>query len=230
MATYLTVIKAAYRKIGLSSPTTSELTNGLEAINDMLSMFGADFLFPYLIRESKALTIGADVYTIGSGGDFNTVRPLQISSVYIRDAADNDFPIRVISAKEYNAISIKGRSGRPTRVYYIPEYSFAKIIFDYAPDAAYTAHFEFVKNFAEAASTSSTVPLPDEYKAFLTYNLAVQLAENDKINLPSSVYVLAERTKEIIESLIAAAKTIAPIRFDIATRKYLNIKIDDYED
>lgn len=230
MADYDTLIRAAYRKIGLSSPTTTELDDGLEEVNNMLSIWGLDYLFPYVTRESFTLTIGTDTYTIGSAGNFNTVRPIQISNVYLRDTSgsdDIDYPIDILSKEEYGDISLKGQSNRPTKLYYIPEYPLAKIIFNYAPDKAYTILFEFVKNFVEGASTATTVPLPNEYKAPIVYNLAVMLAQNKKIRLDNTVLIMAERYKDLMDTMIASLTTVPPVKIYGTGR--LNIKTGDYD-
>jgi len=227
MASAGDIINAAYRKIGIANAEIDEQNNALEALNDLLGIWGAEYLFPYVVRESFALT-SADTYTIGSGGTLNTVRPIKISSLYLRDSNNNDYPIKIMSAKKYNDMTIKGQSGRPTRVYLIPEYPLAKIIFNYAPDTAYTAYFDFIKNFTEASSTLTTISLPNEYKAFLKYNLAIVLAEDKKIILPPTVYQLAAQYKDIIDRLNASVKVTPTAIFDMNIRRDYLIETDDY--
>lgn len=228
MADYGDIINAAYRKVGIGVPTTADQTNALEALNNMVGIMGVEGLFPYVTRESFAMTVGQDTYTIGSGGSFDTVRPLSIKSIFIRDSNNSDYPITIYSMQEYNSISLKSQSGRPTKAYFIPEYPLAKIIFNYDADEAYTIFFEFDKNFTEVANTSTTVALPNEYKAMLIYNLAVILAEDKKITLPQTVYVLAQYYKDLLDKNKAVTTEIPITRFDMATGVNLNIKTDDY--
>lgn len=222
------IISAAFRKIGLSAPTATEQANALEALNNMISLWGAEFLTPYVVREYFALTIGTASYTIGSGGAFDTVRPMQIANAYLRDSDGYDYDLDVMSAKDYNLISLKTTDGRPTELYYVPAYPLAKIIFNYEPDEAYTAYFEFQKNFTELAALSTTVTLPDEYKEALVLNLAVALAEDNSVTLPQSVIVKAIYAKSLIERLIAANQITPLARFDFGNGGSYNIETDSY--
>lgn len=231
MADYLTIINAAYRKIGNKNPTTTEINDAKEMFNDMLGIMGVELLFPYPSRESFTLTIGQDTYTIGSGGTINTTRPINILSLYIRDSDNIDSPIKIISREAYNLITEKSQSGKPTKAYYIPEYPLSKLIFNYDLDKAYTAFFEFERNFTEVGVTSATVTLPNEYRAMLIYNLAVILAEDTKQILPQSVYANAKYYKNMVCKIRAITRTVPLIRFPVATAgASLNITTDDWNE
>jgi hypothetical protein len=159
---------------------------------------------------------GDSEYTIGSGGQWNTARPISVRSCYLRDADDFDWNVRIISSKDYNRYSNKSYSARPTELVFIPEYPLAKIIFNTSPDMAYDAHFEFEKNFTEFATAATAVTLPPEYKEALVYNLAVSLAEDWNREVTKSVYAQALRTRDVIERLNAAARTVPLARFDFS--------------
>lgn len=228
MANYGDILNASYRKIGINIPDTTQQSNALEALNNMVGIMGLEGLFPFVTRESFTMTVGQDTYTIGSGGTFDTIRPLSIKSVFIRDSNNNDYSIKIYSMEEYNSIALKSQSGRPTKAYYIPEYPLAKIIFNYDADEAYTVFFEFEKNFTEVSSTSTTVALPNEYKTMLVYNLAVALAEDEKITLPQTVYLLAEYYKGLVDKNRSVTTKIPIAKFDMTTGVNLNIETDDY--
>ena len=223
------IVNAAYRKIGINTPSTADNNNAIEAFNNMVGIMGIEGLFPYVIRESFSLTVGQDTYTIGSGGTFNTVRPIRILSLFIRDSNDDDFPIKLFAMSEYNSITEKSQSGKPTKAYYIPEHPLAKIIFNYDADAAYTAFFEFEKGFTEVATTATTINFPNEYKAMFIYNLAVVLAEDKKINLPMSVYATAQYYKQLIDNIRAMTRITPKVKFDMFTGATLNIETGDYD-
>lgn len=216
MATVQNIIDGAARKVGISSLSVTDITNALEALNNLIGTLGVESLSPYLVRESKTLTVNDPDYTIGSAlADWNTERPLYIVSCYLRDANGYDYPVSIMNGMEYSKIIFKSTQARPEGVYYIPEYPLSKIIFDYYPDYAYTAYFEFRKGFLEYTSVNDTVTLPNEYKELLVYNLAVKIAEDNNIVLPQSVVSYAEYTKMLVSRMFEINKPPSEVDFDI---------------
>lgn len=222
-----TITDAAYRKCGLLLPTSDEDTYALEALNNMISLWGTEFLVPYRVRENFDLTIGTRNYTIGSGGAFDTVRPMRIDSIILRDSDDYDYPITLISGQEWNNIRYKDRSGRPTKVYYKTEYPLGIIRFNRKTDVVYTALFCFWKNFTEFANITTAVTLPNEYKRALIYNLAVELAEDNSIDIPSSVLRSAANSRILLSRLIAANKIVPNAKFNFTDGMLYDITTDE---
>ena len=226
MATVEDIINAAGRKIGLSSLDTDDINNALEALNNMLGMLGIEFITPYSVKETLALTAGDAEYTVGSTGDLNTVRPLALNNIFLRDADGYDYPVGVINNVEYNDITIKTAEGRPTKVYYIPEYPLVRLVFNYEPDTTYTAYFDFQKGFTEYAAVSETVTLPNEYKKALIYNLAVDMAEDFDIQPSQSVLETAKYSRLLISRLRAINSPPPRVRFDFLGNGTLDIETD----
>jgi len=228
MATAQNLIYRAYRKIGLKSPTDDEDDEALESVNDMISLWGTDFLVPYRVRESFTLTIGTRNYTFGSGGAFDTVRPMKLDTITLRNSDDYDWPITLMSPGEWQDIYYKNNSGRPTRAYYKPEYPLGILRLNKKPDEAYTLLFCSWKNFTEFAALSTTVALPNEYKDAVVYNLAVRLAEDNSVNIPASIIKTAAISLAVISRLSAINRIIPPAKFDFDSGSNLyNIVIDE---
>ncbi|MGB2809466.1 MAG: hypothetical protein WBC22_17120 [Sedimentisphaerales bacterium] len=223
MATANTITDGAYRKIGINDPTSDQDDEALEDLNNMLSMWGIDFLVPYVTRESLALTIGDAEYTVGSGGDLDTVRPVSIQNCYLVDSEGYSYPVKVRSAADYNRVSFKTSEGRPRNLYFIPEYTLAKIIFHKEPEQAYTAYFEFWKNFTEFAALTTTFEFPNEYKEAMVYNLAIKLGENNTIAVPASVIETARESKFLISRLNAVNEPPPIAQFDFGGGSPSNI-------
>lgn len=216
MATAQNICDRAYQKIGLSSPTSPESMLAFNALNDMISAWGTRFVIPYNVRESFDLVVGTAEYTIGSDGNFDTVRPMLINNAYLVNSENHSYPLRVISGIDYNRIGSKTQEGRPTTLYYINEYPLVKLIFNKEANAVYTVHFEFTKNFTEFATIGATVELPNEYREALVYNLTVKLAEDNSIDLPASVNRTATNNLILLERLLAANKTPPKAMFDFS--------------
>lgn len=214
MATAQNIIDAAFRKIGHSDPTSTDRTEALENLNNLVSSWGIEFLNHYVVRETLSITSAKAEYTIGSGGDLDTVRPIKLVDAILRDSSGYDYNLEIISARDYNDIRYKSNSIRPTEVYFIPEYPLAKVIFDCTPDTSYSVLFDFEKNITEFAALTTTVSLPDEYKEALVYNLAISIAEDKGIHLMQSVYDTAQRTKDMLSRLNAITRPVPEAQFD----------------
>ena len=222
-----TITDAAYRKCSLLLPTSDEDAYALEALNNMISLWGTEFLVPYLVRESFTLTIGTHDYTIGSGGAFDTVRPMRFNTLHLRDADNYDYPLELMSAQEWADIRYKDNSGRPTRVFYKTEYPLGKVRFNKKPDIAYKVYLCSWKNFTEFANLTTAVTLPDEYKRALVYNLAVELAEDNSMDIPSSVLRTAANSLVLISRLLAANRLPSEVKFDFNGGAAYNITTDE---
>jgi hypothetical protein len=218
------IINAAYLKCGIRSPDGIKDTEALEALNNMLSSWSADMAIPAHIRGEETLVIGQAEYTIGSGGDFDIVRPLSISNMYLTDSDNYSYQLEQVSSKDYGRIGQKTLEGRPENFHYYPSYSLGKIFFNKEADKAYTLCYEVLQYITEFAALDETVSLPNEYKEALVYNLAIRLAENNSIELTPSVIALAQNAYfSLLRS--AATNRMPPMaRFDFGSGALSNIE------
>lgn len=214
MATAANIISAAFQKVGVQSPSTTQNTAALTSLNNMISFLGADRLTYSVTSESFSVTASDPEYTIGSGGNWDTTRPIAVLSCFLRDSDNLDHPVKPMSSKEYNQIYDKALIARPKRFYFRTEYTLAKINFDYYPDSDYDAYFEFLKNFTEFSASSDTVALPPEYKEALVYNLAISLGEDWDRKVPETVIFRARETREIIDRINASNRPVPLAVFD----------------
>jgi hypothetical protein len=191
------LIRKSFLLVGAANPTSIQYDDALSSLNTLLINLAVDNLNLYaVVTESFPLVVGTSTYTIGSGGDFSTVRPTKIlEGVYIKDSAGLDYPVIPMSRREYNRIVNKIDSGRPTRMYYEAEYTLGKIRFNYKPSAIETLYIDSWKPITEIASLATTISLPPEYLQALKYNLAVELAIQDP---PSMVVRIANSSLEAI--------------------------------
>ena len=171
----------------------------------------------YNTTETFTLTIGESTYTIGSGGDFNTVRPLRIIDAFIRDSGSNDHSVDVSMTRiEYNAIVQKDAKARPTRLYFDPQYPEGKVYFNCNPEIAEMLYLTSEKAITELATPSTTVDLPAFYKEALVYNLAIRLSQELDTQLAQETLGIAIFNKNTIENINARDKAFKQTRFDSA--------------
>lgn len=99
------IITAAFRKAGIETPTTTQRTDALTTLNNMVSGWTPEIIQVAVTRESLALTAGTASYTIGPAGDLATVRPLRLENAFLRDSESLDSPLEIVAAKDYNQVA-----------------------------------------------------------------------------------------------------------------------------
>ena len=209
------IITAAFLKVGVGSPTSAQTASALISLNNLVSFLGADRFINVVSRESFTVAASDPEYTVGDGGQWDTdPPPIGVRSCYLRDASNYDTPIRVITYKEYDRLSNKSFTAKPTALYFVAEYPLPKVIFNSYPDSAYSAYFEFWKNFSEFALTTTELTTPPEYKEAFVYNLAISLGEDWDRKIHETVIYRARETRELIERLVAAQNPPPLAKFD----------------
>jgi len=174
-------------------------------LNQMLSHWGAR-LGPIHYETTETLTWASaqSSRTIGSSGNLDTVRPLQILSAYYRDASNNDFPIRLVSMEEYQRVFQKGQAGSiPLCMAYNPTISssLGTLYVWPVPASSWTLLLNSLKPFTAVTSLTSTIVLPPGYEAAIQPNLAVWAQGQFGGRLMPTTQQLAQETLAAIESL-----------------------------
>lgn len=178
MATAAAIIKRSLRLLGTlaagETPSSTEQADGLEALNAMLDLWRTSSLAVYALRDETLTLTGAASYTIGSGGDLNTTRPVKIESAYER-LSDIDYPLRLASAIAWSQLAAKSTTSDVAEwLYYEPSYPLGKL---YLYPKATTGVLHLVTWVPLSSfAASAEVALPPGYQDAITYNLAVRLA------------------------------------------------------
>lgn len=142
----------------------------------------------YRIVSLNFLSTGAQTYTIGPVGNFNTgttansVRPAKIESAFIRqqDVGDDlpDFPIQILATRqEYDRISLKTLSSLPYYLWYDPAWPLGVLYFWPVPPASsYALYVSVLEQLPVKFLTQAVViSLPYEYYWAIVTNLAMRL-------------------------------------------------------
>ncbi len=217
--TAVQIITSAYRKIGIDRITTTKLADGLEDLQNMLSLWSVDgLLVPANVTEILTLTSGQAVYTIGENGspDFNTIRPNKLISGFIK-IGENDFKVRTdLSLQEFNDISQKAIEGRPRAVYYDPQYPNANLKFNYEANAALAFHLTSEKILTNPSATTDTFSFPLEYNHAMIYNLALHLTSDKNTKISPNVALQAESSLETLRDYNGLDKLASPVKLESA--------------
>lgn len=205
MATVRDLITSSLRllqEVGAGEVATSEsVADGLSALNRMLDSWSVDKDVIYTeSREQFNLVGGTASYTIGSGGTFNTTRPLSIDQAFITSGSLT-YEIAVNDASQYALISDKQIQAMPSDVYYDGNYPLSTMIFWPVPDSAYTLNLYSKKPLNNFTAATDVVNLPQGYERAIIYNLAVEIAPEYGKEAPASVQKTARTSLKAIESL-----------------------------
>ena len=178
------IIKSALRKIGAiadgETPESSEMADGLEALNIMVKAWQAEGLRLWLQdEETVTLVVNQTTYTFGSGGvNFTTGKPLEIIEArYHYDDSGNEIPMIKWSRQEYFDQPLKTAIGVSTQFYYEPLLSTGKFFIwpvlgaSSSDDIRVTA-----RTVVEDFDTLTNNPdLPPEWLRAIIFNLAVDI-------------------------------------------------------
>lgn len=192
------LIRAAMRKITTyasgENPTANELADGLSALQLMLRSWASRNLL-VMATTAESVTLPASTLTLswGADGDIDTTRPHRLVSgeVYEDSLA---YPLELLSEGKYNRITDKSITERPTCMVYRPTYPLASLVLYPIPDKEYIAIITSFKPFTETSSfdnLDSTILLPPNYEEAVVYNLAIRLASEYGVAIPTEIAVLA---------------------------------------
>jgi len=230
--TALDLIKAAFRVIGVSSqgdPLSSEdAQNGLEAMQIMLRRLGTiSIVIPYYSDGTGTTVANTKSYTVGPGGDIDTVRPSEIANIIIRDVNGNDYPVDPISLQEYKGIVDKASTGRPYVFFYNPTMPTGTIKFWPTPAQAETIVVSMLQPLSQPDELTDAVTFPPEYDAVIKWNLALELFSEYGLPVRQGVASLASGSITPILSK-NAANQMAPVELDLPGGRYpvYNINTD----
>lgn len=208
--TAIKLIRAALRKLGVINPgghgNAQEEQDALDALNAMLNLWSVDGLkLPSVSSESFDLVAGQNTYTIGTGGDFDTARPINIVSAFVREGtgSDTDHYVKIWSKNHYNTYASKDSTGRPYMMAFEKEFPLAKIYLYPSPDSAEELHLDLLHrlpNFTAITQDLATqIGVPSEYEIPIIFNLALMLEGEYGEQLSSSHHKIAKDSLDTLE-------------------------------
>lgn len=211
MTTANDVIKSAFRISGVlsqgESPTASETQDALDSFNDLLDSLSNDSLFIYARdTESFTLTGGQASYTIGAGGDFNTSRPVDIISAYVR-IGNTDYTLSIIGDEQYAALPTKSTQGTPYFLNYTSDFPLGVVKLYPVPAAAYTL-FTLSEKALSNVTLNQTISLPPGWLRFLKNQLAIDICAEYGVQIPETAVVNAREGMGLIKRGAARVKSM----------------------
>lgn len=203
MTTARDIITSALRKIQVlgtgSSLDANEADEALDTLNAMLASFSAEGYQTYQnFNETFTFTTSKESYTIGSGQDFDTAAPIEITAAYVTQSTI-DYPLTAYGEQEYSRINQKNlKSSTPDIFYYDDNHPVANIYFYPVPTSGTTFTMYSRKPLTSFDTLDTVFSFPAEYEAMLVYNLAVWIAPEYEREASPTVRTVAAKTKKTV--------------------------------
>ena len=120
-----TVINRALRIVGNTNPSSADVTNAAEALNDLVKEWQTDGMPLWKITiETPFAYTATPTYLIGVGATVNVPAPLKVLYAYNRTGSGStqlDSPMAdIISVFDYERLGNKNATGRPSLMAYVP--------------------------------------------------------------------------------------------------------------
>lgn len=207
------IITKAFRKCGIltmnQTPTSDMVNDALDALNDMLASWAAQHSLLCYARkwETFTLTGGTYKYTMGSGGNFNTTRPVAIVGAYVT-VGNADLPVKVIPDVVYNEdIIVKSAPGVPNWLAYDNAYPLCNIVMYPSPAGAYPLFLLSEKALSSYALTD-TVDLPPGWERAIVFNLPNEIAGDYGQDVPQIVQTVGAQSKAALIKQVSRTRSL----------------------
>lgn len=205
--------------------TSAEQTAYLAVLNTILESWSTERLLVYqILEEAFTLVIGSTAYTIGSGGNFNTTRPVKLEDTCFINYQNRINPVTILNDRNFSALQTVSLSGMPRNLYFDISVPLATIYFDYSPDVAYSFHLKSWKQLQSFAAIGDSVSLPLGYQRAIESNLAIELAPG-LTNVSPEVMKIAKESKAAIRAL-NAPESVLRLDAGVAGRRRYDIMAD----
>lgn len=180
--TVLAVITKGMIHIGAKASgevlTANEASDGLDAFNDVLETWSLQNLAVYGGDVVAFNTVANQAsYTIGTGGNWVTSRPVhEIIDAYCTYQGV-DFPIGIWTQTEYDAVSVKATASQIIdRLAYINGFPLGIVKLYPTPSAVVSIKLNIATVLTNATAVGQTLTLPPGYVRALQYAVGLELS------------------------------------------------------
>jgi hypothetical protein len=167
------------------TPTAEDLADAFWLFNDLIDSFGIESLMKYqMTRTTFDLNDSQGVpgapYTVGSGGDIDIARPVDIHRMTFQDTSVSptlEYPIWMLTEQAYTSIPMKTlTSPFPSCAYYEPTMPLGSLYVWMTPTSATLEGVLYVlASISKFSALSDLVVLPPGYQRFVRDMLALEL-------------------------------------------------------
>ena len=202
------IIKGALRNLTAiaqgETPSAADIAYGAEALNALIKQWQTEGCKLWLYDEAElSLTANSQSYTIGSGGNLNVTKPIEVMSArYHYYTSGIDIPMTPLSRNEYFDLPLKSSTGVPLNYY--PDYQTGSYVYFYIWPVISSSTSDTIKmtlktEVEDFDSTSNNADFPTEWLRALKFNLAVDLAPEYGKEVGPTLGTLAATSKQMVK-------------------------------
>ena len=158
--------------------TAQETSDCLAVLNDIYEDLSNQSLGVWSTNNQTFATVaGTAVYTIGTGGVWNTVRPVRINEPAYCTYQGVDFPVYEWDQETYNLVGLKTQQQPIVQKFlFVNEFPLSYITLWPVPSGVVNMTFSIDNVLTNIASAGTTLTFPQGYAKLYNYMLAVELA------------------------------------------------------
>lgn len=214
MATASDIITSALKLAGILAdaelPSASDANQGLSVFNDMIDSWNAERNAIFTTRSDDfPYVLGKQSYTLGTGGDFNMVRPARIdamSTILLTDPTTPvEVPISIFTVDDWQTkVPVKAVDGSfPLICYDTGDFPLRTLNFWPIPSQQANAVRIYSWQALPAQTLLSQVSFPPGYAEAIRYNLAVRIGAEFAAPVSATVATLAIQSLARIKTMNA---------------------------
>jgi hypothetical protein len=198
------ILQSVYEKLKVYAPgvaiNAADASTGLTEMNLMLDGWSTNSLACYAnLEQSFPLVVAKSQYTIGSGGDINATRPLDINqgpgAAYLMDSNNNRYAIDVVDQDKWNQIPLLTiQSDLPNTMFYDPQNPLGVINIFPVPSAVSTVYFDTPLQLTRMPTLDTAFSLPVGYMEAIRDNMVIRLWSDYKQGDPTNTLMKAAET------------------------------------
>lgn len=155
-------------------------------------------------RERGSLTLVADQGSYDlkpSGGDLDIQIPTHILTASLRDASNQDTPMRIMTLEEYESIGNKSADGDPTAIYYERRTDTGKLYLNCEPsDTTKTIRFVYLQPLEDLDANTNDLDFPAEYHLPIAHQLGIHVAPKFGIPITQDHYAMAQGSAQMVQT------------------------------
>lgn len=175
------IINDALALVGIIDPDDTPGANQTQRAGRMLDMMVKNLQTKTDLWPTKdvtvTLTAGTQSYTVGSGADVDTPRPLRLISARRQDSSGTEIDVDVVSRQEYMSLPTKSTQSPVNTVYYDPQLDNGVLyVWPTGATGNLTLICTFQRPLEDFDATANTPDFPQEWYLLLVYQLGVLAA------------------------------------------------------
>jgi hypothetical protein len=179
------LIRRSFQALGVvaegETPSAAQLNDAFSSLNDMLDSWSNEGLLIYQNSpQTFPLVVGQSTYTIGTTGNFVTVRPMRIENARIQEVQSGlftEFPVEIVTQDEWVGIPTKSvTTSLPQKLFAQGTYPLETISLWPVPSVANNLILWCWQPLTSFATVDTAISMPPGYQRALRTNLAIELA------------------------------------------------------